>query len=147
MRLSCQKVFALTLALTVGCHDSTAPLVLPAQFELENINGRQLPTYFFATPGLTATILSAGLTLDNAGKAIMTEHRREFDGEETTYTNTFDYRIKDSTIEIGHFEPCPPNANCVGIRAGKISGGALTLLMQTTNLGAIIYTYRIVPTG
>ena len=147
MRLSCQKAFVLALALTLGCHDSTAPLVLSAQFELENINGRQLPTYFFATPGLTATILSAGLTLDDGGKAVMTEHRQEFDGTETTYTNTFDYRIKDTKIEIGRFEPCPPNANCVGIRSGTIAGSTLTLLMQTTNLGPIIYTYRIVPTG
>ena len=147
MRLTCQKASVLALAFALGCHESTAPVVLSAQFELMNINGRQLPTYFFATPGLTETIFSAGLTLDKAGQAVMTELRREFDGTETTYTHNFEYRIKDNQIEIGRFEPCGPNANCVGTRVGTISGRTLTLLMQTTNLGPIVYTYRIVPTG
>ena len=147
MRLSCQKAFLLLLISTIGCHDSTGPLTLPAQFELENISGRQLPTYFSTTPGLTPTILSASLTLDNAGKAVMTEHRREFDGTEATITNTFDYRIKDNHIEIGSFEPCPINAMCIGTLKGTISGETLSLIVVQISINAsIIYNYRIAPT-
>ena len=147
MRLSCQKAFLLLLVSTIGCTDSTGPLTLPAQFELENISGRQLPTYFSTTPGLTPTILSASLTLDNAGKAVMTEHRREFDGTEATITNTFDYRIKDNHIEIGSFEPCPINAMCIGTLKGTISGETLSLIgVQISINASIIYNYRSAPT-
>ena len=147
MRLSCQKLFPLLLVATIACRDATAPLTLPAQFNLENINGRPVPTFFSPTPGLTPTILSASLTLDNAGKAVMTEHRREFDGTETTITNTFDYRIKGNQIEIGSFQPCPPNANCIGTLKGTISGEALSLTVVAISIdGSIVYNYRIAPT-
>ena len=147
MRLSCQKAFLLLLVSTIGCTDSTGPLTLPAQFDLENINGRQLPTYFSPTPGLTPTILSASLTLDNAGKAVMTEHRRAFDGTEATITNTFDYKIKDNQIEIGSFEPCPINAICIGTLKGTISGETLSLIVVQVSInGSIVYNYRIAPT-
>lgn len=147
MRLSCQKAFLLLLVSTLGCHDSTAPLTLPAQFELENINGRPVPTYFSSTPGPTPTILSASLTLDNAGKAVMSEHRREFDGTEATITNTFDYRITGNQIEVGYFGPCPINANCFGTYKGTISGMTLSLtIVQVSIDGSIIYNYRMAPT-
>ena len=147
MRLSCQKAFLLLLVSTIGCHDSTAPLALPAQFNLENINGRQLPTYFSPTPGLTPTIVWASLTLDNAGKAVMIEHRLAFDGTETTITNTLDYRIKGNQIEIGSFEPCAPNANCAANFIGTISGEALSLIIVQISIdGSITYNYRKAPT-
>jgi hypothetical protein len=147
MRLTRQKAFLLLLVSTIGCHDTTAPLTLPAQFNLENINGRPVPTFFSPTPGLTPTILSASLTLDAAGKAVMSEHRRSFDGIETTITNTFDYRIKGNQIEIGSFQPCPPNANCIGTLKGTISGEALSLTVVAISInGSIVYNYRIAPT-
>lgn len=147
MRLSCLKAFPLLLVATIGCHDTTAPLKLPAQFELENINGRQVPTYFSSTPGLTPTILAASLTLDNAGKAVMSEHRRAFDGAETTIKNTFDYRIQGNQIEVGYFGSCPINANCVGTYKGTISGETLSLIVVEISIdGSIVYNYRVAPT-
>ncbi len=147
MRLSCQKAVLLLIVSTIACHDSTAPFALPAQFNLENINGRQLPTYFSPTPGLTPTIVWASLTLDNTGKATMIEHRLEFDGTETTITNTLDYRIKGNQIEIGSFEPCPPNANCAANFTGTISGEALSLIIVQLSIdGSITYNYRKAPT-
>ena len=145
MRLTCQKALVLALAVTLGCHDSTAPLILPAQFELANVSGRPLPTYFLSVPGFTVTVLSASLTLDDAGKAVMTEHLREYNGIEATTTSTFDYKIKDNRIEIGGFQPCPINANCIGIRVGTISGETLSLIMQEADNGPVVYNYRIVP--
>lgn len=144
MRLSCQKAFILVLVSAIGCDDGTGPLALPAQFELVNINGRQLPTYFSATPGNTPTILSASVALDNAGQAVITEHRREFDGVERTITNTSDYTIRDNQIEINSFAPCPINASCIGTVDGMISGEALSLIVVQISInGAIIYNYRI----
>jgi hypothetical protein len=147
MRLSRQPAFLLLFAATIGCHDSTAPIRIPTQFVLENINGRPLPTYLAPTPGLTPDILSASLTFEEDGKAVMTEHRREFDGTETTVRNTFDYRIHGNNVEVGSFTPCAPNANCLGTYKGTISGAALSLTIVAFSIdGSIIYNYRIAPT-
>jgi hypothetical protein len=141
MRLPRQQAFALLLVAAIGCNDSIGPK-LPATFDLVNINGRGLPTFLSPTPGLTPTILFASLTLDNNGKAFWLEARREFDGTQTTINYTFDYRITFNQIEIGSFSPCPDNANCVGTYKGTISNEALSLNVQATDAGAIIYNYR-----
>jgi hypothetical protein len=142
MRLSRQSAFLLLFVATLGCDDSTAPIKIPTQFVLENINGRPLPTYLAPTPGLTPDILSASLTFEEGGKAVMTEHRREFDGTETTITNTFDYRFHGNSVEVGSFTPCPPDANCFRTFKGTVSRLTLSLSIG----GPIIYNYRIAPT-
>lgn len=150
MHLSCKKALPLFFFATIACHDSTGPVRLTAQFELANINGRPVPTYLSPTPGLTPTILSATLTFDKSGKVVMTEHRREWDGTETTTTNTLDYRINDYQIDIGCFEPIAafPGKGvgtfvCIGNYTGTISGKALSLVVVALSIdGSIIYNYR-----
>ena len=141
MRLPRQQAFALLLVAAIGCTDSFSPK-LPATFDLVNINGRGLPTFYSPTPGLTPTILFASLTLDSNGKAFWLEVRRESDGTQTTINNTFDYKITFNQIEIGSFSPCAANANCMGTYKGTISNETLSLNVQTTDAGAIIYNYR-----
>ena len=141
MRLPRQQAFALLLVAAIGCSDSISPK-LPATFDLENINGRGLPTFYSPTPGLTPTILFASLTLDNNGKAFWLETRREFDGTQTSIRNTFDYRITLNQIAIGSFSPCAANANCMGTYKGTISNETLSLNVQATDAGAIVYNYR-----
>ena len=146
MRLSCKKALSLLFFSAIACHDSTGPLRLTAQFELANINGRPVPTYLSPTPGLTPTIFSATLALDNSGKVVMTEHRQEWNGTETTTTNTLDYRINDSQIEIGCFEPLPAGAGtfvCSANYTGTISGNALSLIVAPYPDGSIVYNYRV----
>ena len=141
MRLPRQQAFALLLVAAIGCNDSIGPK-LPATFDLVNINGRGLPTFYSPTPGLTPTILFASLTLDNNGKAFWLEARRESDGTQTIINTTFDYKIRFNQIEIGSFSPCADNANCMGTYKGTISNETLSLNVQTTDAGAIIYNYR-----
>jgi len=141
MRLPRQQAFALLLVAAIGCSDSISPK-LPATFDLENINGRGLPTFYSPTPGLTPTILFASLTLDNNGKAFWLEARQESDGTQTIINNTFDYKITFNQIEIGSFSPCAANANCMGTYKGTISNETLSLNVQATDGGAIVYNYR-----
>ena len=141
MRLPRQQAFALLLVAAIGCNDSIGPK-LPATFDLVNINGRGLPTFFSSTPGQTPTILFASLTLDNNGKAFWLEGRRESDGTQTIINNTFDYKITFNQIEIGSFSPCAANANCMGTYKGTISNETLSLNVQATDAGAIVYNYR-----
>ncbi len=143
MRVSCQKAFLLLLFAAIGCSETTGPK-LPATFELVNINGRPIPTYFSVTPGPTSIVLSAYLLLDTEGKALWTERRRDSAGAETAFTHTFEYRIRDGQIEVGSFEPCPPNANCIGTYKGEVSKDALSLVIVAVSTdGSITYNYRI----
>jgi len=141
MRLPRQQALTFLLVAAIGCNDSIGPK-LPATFDLVNVNGRGLPTFYSPTPGLTPTILFASLTLDNKGKAFWLEGRQESDGTQTIINYTFDYRITFNQIEIGSFSPCPANANCIGTYKGTISNETLSLNVQTTDAGAIIYNYR-----
>jgi hypothetical protein len=151
MHLSCRNALPLLFLSAIACHDSTGPATISAQFELANINGRPLPTYVSPTPGLTPTILSATLTFDKSRKVVMTEHRRDWGGTDTTTTYKFDYRINGNQIDIGCFEPLPDidgvgvgTIACIASYTGTISGNALTLMVAPlSNNSSIVYNYRI----
>jgi hypothetical protein len=146
MRLSSQKAFLALLIATIGCHESTGPQTVSANYALQAINGRQLPTYLAQTPGLNATIYWATLTLDQSGKAVMTEHRRvEPSSTEGTYTITSDYRIRGLQIEIGSFQPCPINANCAPNMTGMIIGSTVKLAINPGSSFPISYEYGAAP--
>jgi hypothetical protein len=144
MRLSRQKTFLLLLAATIGCRDTTAPIKVPAQFDLANINGRPVPTYFSPTPGNPPTILSASLTFYEAGQAVMTEHRQEVDGTETTRTANLVYRIRGNQLVLSCFQPpvisSPIDLLCVSY-TGTISADSLSLII-VPGPGSVIYNYR-----
>ena len=139
MRLSRQKAFFLLLVAAIGCSETTSPK-LPATFELVNINGRPLPTYFLATPGPTTTVLSAYLTLQTDGTAFWQENRRDAAGAVTTITRSFVYTISDGRIEVGSFGPC---IDCTGSYYGEVSKDALSLVVTAfSGGGSVIYNYR-----
>jgi hypothetical protein len=138
MRQSRQKAFLLLLVTAIGCSETTSPK-LPATFELVNVNGRPLPTYFAATPGLTSTVLSAYLTLQTDGSAFWFETRRNEAGVVTTITHDFDYTISDGRIEVGSFGPC---VDCTGTYKGDVSKDALSLVVAAFGAGSVIYNYR-----
>jgi hypothetical protein len=148
MRLSRQKAFVLLLVAAIGCSDTTAPIKVHEQFDLVNINGRPVPTYFSPTPGLTPNILWASLSFDDAGQAVMTEHRQEVDGTETTRTANLVYRIRGNQLVLSCFQPpvidSPIDLLCVSY-AGTISAGSLSVI-RVPGPGAVIYNYRPAPT-
>ena len=49
-----------------------------------------MPTYPAATPGLTPTIISQIVTLNDDGTALINEHRTDWDGDPITYN----YRLR-----------------------------------------------------
>ena len=137
MPLSRQKAFLFLLFAAIGCSEATSPR-LPATFELVNISGRSLPTYFSATPGYTTTVLSAYLMLQPDGSAFWIEDRRDEAGVVTSISNTFEYRIDDGRVEVGSFGPCLTDINCIGTYKGKVSKDALSLVMGP----GTTYNYR-----
>jgi len=144
MRLSRQKAFVLLLAATIGCSDTTAPIKVPTQFDLVNINGRPIPTYFSPTPGNPPTILSASLSFYEAGQAVMTEHREDVNGIETTRTANLVYRIRGDQLVLSCLQPpvidAPIDLLCVSY-TGTISRENVSLII-VPGPGSVIYNFR-----
>jgi len=137
MRLSRQKALLLLLVTAIGCSETTSPK-LPATFALVNINGRPLPTYFSATPGLTTTVLSAYVSLQNDGTAFWIETRRDEADAVTSISQTFHYTIVDGRIELSSFGTCI--GDCIGTYKGDVSKDALSLAFPNS---PVIYNYRL----
>ncbi|MFL5638505.1 MAG: hypothetical protein ACJ78M_03960, partial [Gemmatimonadaceae bacterium] len=117
--------------------------VVTGRFTLSDINGRSLPTYQAATPGLTAMIIHADLELDDAGHATWIEDRLQFDGTPVTYTTNYTYEIRGAEVEF-ETQPCPPNAICAGPPHGTISPitGDLDVEIGRFESLPIIYHFR-----
>ncbi len=143
MRLPCQKALLLLAVSTLACHDSSGPPVVIGRFVLNDINGRDLPTYLAPTPGLTPTIVWGTLTLDESGNAVMTKHRMEWNGVETTNTVTYIYKINGTDIEFELSPPCPINANCAAPPRGTITSSGISLEIGRYDSQVIVYNYRI----
>ena len=143
MRLPCQKALLLLAVSTLACHDSSGPPAVIGRFVLNDINGRNLPTYLAPTPGLTPTIVWGALALDESGNAVMTEHRIEWNGVETTNTVTYIYKINGNDIEFELTPPCPINAICAAPPKGTITSSGISLEIGRYDSQAIVYSYRI----
>lgn len=141
MRFNRQKSFVLGLVITLACRNASGPPSVMADFVLDNINGRPLPTFVSPIPE-GPTIISASLHLDISGKALMTEHRRDVNNGDLTVTNTSDYRITGSEIQIGCFSRTLANLQCASYR-GIITGNTLSLTIAPNE--PLIYNYVAEP--
>ena len=142
MLLSCKGVSLVVLVSTLACRSVSEPGRITADFVLDNINGRPLPTFVSPIPE-TPSILSATLHFDGSGRVVMTERLRDMIRGEVTETNTLDYRFSGNMMEIGCFRPVPANLLCLSY-AGTISGDRLSLAFVPTQ--SVIYNYKIAPT-
>jgi hypothetical protein len=113
MPLSRMRALVSLLCLAVACTRPSEPGAFTARFELSDINGRSLPTYPVATPGLTPTILSSTIVFDQTGVATITEHRTEFNGADATIVTNYTYHVSGDEVIFEPGNPCPPNANCI----------------------------------
>ena len=76
MPLSCKGVFLVLLVSTMACRGLSEPATIAADFVLDNINGRPLPTFVSPIPE-TPSIISATLHFDVSGRVVMTELQRD----------------------------------------------------------------------
>jgi len=142
MRLSCKTMLFGAIASLVACNDLAAPPTPPAGYVLDNVNGRELPTFVSPIPE-GPTILSAQLQLNASGKASLTEYRREMDGTASNFTTNYTYLITENQIQFDYDPPCPPNALCAAPPKGTISGARMTLEMYGSNSG-VVYDFRYI---
>lgn len=125
----------------VACRDATAPGPrLAADFVLNDIDGRPVPTYSTPIPE-SPTVVSSTLHFDFAGRAVLTQHLKQMGGD-ITLTGTYTYTISGSQIDFELSPPCPVGADCIGPPKGTISGSHLSLDMSATGTGGI-YNYSL----
>src|SRR3954468_14339948 len=140
MRLFCQKAFLLAVVGSLACKDVSSPPGFPADYILDNINGRALPTFVSPIPEV-ATIVSAELHLDGAGSVLMIEHERDLTRGDVTVVNTLDYRIVGTSIEIGCLRHEP--VLCIAHYTGVIGENGLSLTIVPNE--PVVYNYKITP--
>jgi hypothetical protein len=137
VRLSCQKSFLFAAALTLGCHESTAPPgAIEGAYLLEAIDGRALPANIVARQGDTITVLWSTLNLDGVGNAVLVERLRivhpNAPAFQQTQTTGYTYSVTGD-MPFGHdvtfvySPPCPPNALCVEPPTARVLGSTLIL--------------------
>jgi hypothetical protein len=143
MRLSCKKLSIVLVFSTLACRSVSEPARIAADFVLDNINGRPLPTFVSPIPEVPS-IVSATLHFDRSGKVVMTELQRDMSQSEVRVTYTLDYRISGNRVDIGCFGPAAASALCVVGFSGTISDYGLSLM--TSPGQSVIYNYKIAPT-
>lgn len=137
MSLTRTTVLLAAMASSLACHPSTLqPPAIYAQFVLNDINGRTLPTYMVSSVS-TPTIVSNTLTLYDDGTLKWTEHRVDANGVDGTYTSQNTYTLTGNEIKFAYH--CPFGAMCAGPPRGTILGSRLALDIIGT--GAIVYDY------
>jgi hypothetical protein len=114
-----------------------------ANFLLDNVDGRSVPTYVTPIPE-SPTIISSTLHFDFDGRATLTEHLVQM-GSDITQTRTYTYTIKGGQIDFALSPPCPIDADCVGAPKGIMVGSHLLLDMSATGTGDIVYGYSLIP--
>lgn len=141
MRLAGQKVFLLLIPCILACRDTSGPSTVSARFVLHDVNGRSLPTYFSATPGLTLTILSSTVVLDRTGQAVVTEHQTLWNGSD--FTSTINYTYKISGTQITFALPPAPIDPARNPPKGTITSAGLTLEMAQSGSFSVLYDYQL----
>jgi hypothetical protein len=143
MRLLGKCVVAVLIAPVIGCHDTSGPPALPANYMLVGVNGRPLPAIISPIPE-SPTVLDGTLFLDGAGKAVVRDHQRVMIAPgEVTYITNYTYTIKGNKVEF-HFECVGgPAALCPTSPIGTFVGSHILLDLSGT-ANQLVYDYVLV---
>lgn len=141
-------IAALTAVVIAGCSNSTGPGTrVTAVYVLETIGGQPLPATVSTNLGGTTTVFWGTLSLDEAGKATIVEHRRNQTGanqQEQTSAGRTDYKLTGTSIYVG--PPCLDDTpDCVPGRVGQLAATTLTLSAPLGEPQYVLYSYRIAP--
>lgn len=129
--------------------ESTLPL--SGTYMLQQANDAPLPFLLSASESERYELLSDVLLFRPRGTVIRERTIRRTDlaaGRDTTYAHRVEqeYRLRGQVLEIGSFQPCPPNALCVGNEIGTVSGPHLEVRSSLYRTGAelprLLYLYQ-----
>lgn len=126
---------ALTCGAVAACNRAPVESFLPLSgtYVLQRANHAPLPLLLSSSAYGRYELLAETLLFEPGGKVLRERSIRRTHssvGRDTTYThrNQQEYRLRGQRLEIGAFQPCPPNANCVGNDVGTVTGPQIEVL-------------------
>jgi hypothetical protein len=135
---------ALLLA-ALGCSgDGRSPFgpseLLGATYALTSVNGEPLPfTLWTEASGASATLVGESLVFGAGDRVERRRVLRQTSAQGVTTTEPMtipqEYRRSGLAIEIGWFEPCPPNALCIGNDVGTLTSAGVRLTSNMYHVG------------
>ena len=143
MRIFRPSFACVAVLVIAACHDTSAPLPR-ADYVLTAIDGRSLPTFISPVPE-GPTVLSGTFLLDGGSHATANEQRRDFSGNEYTFTASYRYTISGNVIQFDFDPHCGgPAIDCIRPPTGTISGNHL-LIDYSGGYNSPIYDYQFSP--
>jgi len=106
--------------------------ILSGSFELTAVEGGPLPAEMWSDPRAVGTLHSDRLefrpdgTVTRRYRFVITDHQSD-EAEVIEATHELEYRRRGRRVEIGRFDPCPPNVFCRPNDTGRIRNGRLEL--------------------
>jgi hypothetical protein len=136
-RLLASSACAVLLAAS-ACRESTAPDSSAGTYVLREIEQATLPVTYYSAADGTYSVVADTIELDGTGGAYRTflvQVTRSTYEPDAIYGGRYPmgYRLDGTRIEIGYFQPCPPNALCAANDTGHLIGGVLVL--ESTRTG------------
>lgn len=119
---------AVALALLGACSPgpTTPGQPLAGVYVLQRADGVPLPFVLSSEAGERYELLAESLTFAPDGQVLRARtfrHSQVGTGRDTTYIREVEeaYLVRGRRLEIGRFQPCPPNANCLANDVGAAS--------------------------
>ena len=134
-RFVCATLQLVVVAAAAAC---TSDPVGPAERRLEGyfvlaaVDEARPPVLVMSTEQANYFLVTDNLAFDGEGEVDRYRVIRQENtatGQVTVHSNSFtqDYRVRGDSVEIGTFEPCPPNALCVANERGAFTSARLQL--------------------
>ena len=145
--MSKNVVWFLTLVFLIsGCRseDTLSPNSFRGTYVLDQANAKPLPLLLSDSPPWRYTLLAETLTFEGEGRVTRARTIREENSATgvikiTPMSFNQGFRIDHSSVEIGSFTPCAPNALCIANDTGVVLGETIALLSNQYNRAELTY--------
>lgn len=134
--------WAAVAAAALGCRDPGTPAsALTGSYALTAVNGRPLPAVVDTGASGFGAVLADTLVFGPDGRVTRTFVLRRVEaaraGDATSHPRLdLEYRLRGTSLRVGWFTPCPPNALCIANDSGTVSPDGAAVALTTHLYGA-----------
>ena len=135
------------IVLATGCHNPSAPLVIPSSYVARSVEGTSVPATVLHGDASEVALVADTIHLHPLGVAErITLYRRTTIGAPVTVDTTRSqesYTVRGDSLLLHRY--CPPNANCEGPPTGVFSADRRKLLLRLWPSGPHALYERVSP--